>query len=153
MVSAIEFVLAHEMVHRIEMDSADYNPDLTGFQDFCRLRGLEYRCDRKAAALILERRKHLAMPEMAFLGAVCALTAISWVEQFTPGRIPKSWHHPGSDSRVLRIHLEEPLLWKAAKLDGQPNGLTGAALRVRTCYIACECLRGLIHFWHNGGAA
>lgn len=128
-VSAIEFVLMHEIVHRIEMDSGDYDLDLTGFQDFCRLRGREYRCDRKAVALILERRKHLDMPEMAFLGAVCALMAVSWVEQFTPGHIPESWHHPGSDSRVLRVHLEEPLFWRAIGLDGLPNGLTGAALR------------------------
>lgn len=128
-VSAIEFVLMHEIVHRIEMDSGDYDLDLTGFQDFCRLRGREYRCDRKAVALVLERRKHLDMPEMAFLGTVCALMAVSWIEQFTPGHIPESWHHPGSDSRVLRIHLEEPLFWKAIGLDGQPNGLTGAALR------------------------
>ena len=131
-VSAIEFVLAHEIVHRIEEDTKTFDPELTGFQDYCRLRGLEYRCDRKAVALTLERRKSLDMPETAFLGAVCALMAISWVEQFTPGYLPGregSWEHPGSDSRVLRIHLEEPLFWKASGLEGQPNGLTGAALR------------------------
>lgn len=128
-VAAIEFVLAHEVVHRIEGDGEGGDLELDGFQDFCRLRGREYRCDRKAVAMTLERRKHLDMPEMAFIGAVCALMAMSWVEQFTPGYTPESWHHPGSDSRVLRIHLEEPLFWKAAGLDGQPNGLTGAALR------------------------
>ena len=128
-ISAIEFILAHELVHRIERDEEGDDLDLDGFQDFCRIRGREYRCDRKAVALLLERRKRLNTPELAFLGAVCALTAISWVEQFTPGYVPESWHHPGTDSRVMRVHLEEPLLWKAAGLDGQPNGLTGAALR------------------------
>lgn len=131
-VSALEFLLAHEIVHRLEEDTKDFDPELNGFQDYCRLRGLEYRCDRRALALILERRKDLDMPEMAFLGAVCALMAISWVEQFTPGYMPGregSWEHPGSDSRVLRIHLEEPLFWKASGLEGQPNGLTSAVLR------------------------
>lgn len=128
-IAAIEFVIAHEVVHRIEGDGDGNDFELDGYQDFCRLRGREYRCDRKAVALTLERRKHLDMPETALLGAVCALMAMSWVEQFTPGHVPESWHHPGSDSRVLRIHLEEPLSWRAARLDGQPNGLTGAALR------------------------
>lgn len=128
-IAAVEFVLAHEIVHRIEEDSADHDLSLDGFQDFCRIRGREYRCDRRAVALVLERRKNLDMPEMAFLGAICALMAISWLEQFTPGHVPTSWHHPGSDSRVLRVLLEEPLFWKAAGLDGQPNGLSAAALR------------------------
>lgn len=135
-VSATEFVLAHEIVHRIEGDTAGaseaIDPELTGFQDFCRLRGREYRCDRKAVALTLARRRELEMPEMAFVGAICALMAISWVEQFTPGYFPGqdgSLHHPGSDSRVLRLHLEEQVSWRAAELDGQPNGLTGAVLR------------------------
>lgn len=131
-VSALEFVLAHEIVHRVEEDTKAVDLELTGFQDYCRLRGIEYRCDRRALALILERRKTLEMPEMAFLGAVCALMAISWVEQFTPGYMPGregSWEHPGSDSRVLRLHLEEPLFWRATGLEGQPNGLTGAVLR------------------------
>lgn len=129
-IAAIEFVLSHEIVHRIESDKfGDRDLGLDGFQDFCRLRGREYRCDRKAVALVLERRKDLEMPEVAFLGAVCALSAISWIEQFTPGYTPFSWEHPGSDSRVLRVHLEEPLSWRAAGLEGQPNGLTGAALR------------------------
>ena len=129
-IAAIEFVLAHEIAHRIEEDSPDdRNLDLDGFQDFCRLRGREYRCDRRAVALILERRKGLDMPEMAFLGAICALMAIAWIEQFTPGYVPDSLVHPGSDSRVLRIHLEEELFWKASGLDAQPTRLTGAALR------------------------
>lgn len=138
-VGAIEFVLAHEIIHRLEGDTDDFELELTGFQDFCRLRGREFRCDRKAVSLILERRKSIEMPEIAFLGAVCALTAISWVEQFTPGYVPGregSWHHPGSDSRVLRVHLEEPLFWRALGLDGQPNGLTGAALRRALRFLA-----------------
>lgn len=135
-VSSIEFVLAHEIVHRIEGDRAENNeaidPELTGFQDFCRLRGREYRCDRKAVALTLVRRRELDMPEMAFVGAICALISMSWVEQFTPGFFSGQeggLHHPGSDSRVLRIHLNEPVHWRAADLSGQPNGLTGAVLR------------------------
>lgn len=128
-IAAIEFIIAHEIVHGIEGDSEDSDFELDGFQDFCRLRGREYRCDRMALALTLKRRKHLDLPETALLGAVCALTAISWIEQFTPGHVPESWHHPGSDSRVLRLYLEEQLYWRNAGLDGQPNGLTGAALR------------------------
>ncbi|ESQ82986.1 hypothetical protein [Asticcacaulis benevestitus] len=128
-IAAIEFILSHEIVHRIEGDDEGFDLELDGFQDFCRIRGREYRCDRRAVALVLERRKGLDMPETAFLGAVGALMAVSWIQQFTPGYIPESWHHPGSDSRVLRVHLEEPLLWKAAGLDGQPNGITGAAIR------------------------
>lgn len=165
-VAAIEFVLAHEIVHRIEGDAEDedFDLELTGFQDFCRLRGREFRCDRKALALILERRRDIEMPEMAFLGAVCALMAISWVEQFTPGYVPGregSWRHPGSDSRVLRVHLEEPLFWKAAGLEGQPNELTGAALRRALRFLAAlegnpkliaPPLNDLIHRCISGGA-
>ena len=128
-IAAIEFILSHEIVHRIEGDDEGYDLELDGFQDFCRIRGREYRCDRRAVALVLERRKGLEMPEIAFLGAVGALMAISWIQQFTPGYVPESWHHPGSDSRVLRVHLEEPLFWRAAGLDGQPNGITGASIR------------------------
>ena len=72
------------------------------------------------------------MPELAFVGAISALLALTWVEQFTPGFSPggeASLHHPGSDSRLLRIHLEEPLFWRAAAIDGEPNQLTGAVLR------------------------
>ena len=164
-VAAIEFVLAHEIVHRLEGDAGDFNLELTGFQDFCRLRGREFRCDRKAVALILERRRNIEMPEMAFLGAVCALMAISWVEQFTPGYAPGregSWHHPGSDSRVLRVHLEEPLFWKATGLEAQPNGLTGAALRRALRFLAAlednpkliaPPLNDLIHRCISGGAS
>ena len=145
-IAAIEFVISHEVVHRIESDKfGDRDLKLDGFQDFCRLRGREYRCDRKAVALVLERRKQLEMPEMAFLGAVCALSAISWIEQFTPGYTPSSLEHPGSDSRVLRLHLEEPLSWRAAGLEGQPNGLTGAALRRAFRFMAAlECKPDLI---------
>lgn len=160
-IAAIEFVLAHEIVHRIEADkSGDRDLELDGFQDFCRLRGREYRCDRKAVALVLERRKELEMPEMAFLGAACALSAISWIEQFTPGYTPFSWEHPGSDSRVLRLHLEEPLSWWAAGLEGQPNGLTGAALRRAYRFMAAleespkliaSPLNHLIHRCIDGG--
>lgn len=160
-IAAIEFVLSHEIVHRIESDIfGDRDLELDGFQDFCRLRGREYRCDRRAVALVLERRKELEMPEMAFLGAVCALSAISWIEQFTPGYSPFSWEHPGSDSRVLRLHLEEPLYWRAAGLEGQPNGLTGAALRRTYRFMAAlegnpkliaSPLNSLIHRCINSG--
>lgn len=163
-VAAIEFVLAHEVVHRLEGDVGDFDRELTGFQDFCRLRGREFRCDRRAVALLLDRRRNIDMPEIAFLGAVCALMAISWVEQFTPGHGPArdgSWQHPGSDSRVLRVHLEEPLFWKATGLEGQPNGLTGAALRRALRFLAAlegdpkliaSPLNDLIHRCILGGA-
>jgi hypothetical protein len=136
LVAAIEFTLAHEITHRIEAhdDSPDYT--LTGFQDYCRLRGREYYCDKRALGLILHRRRETEMPELAFVGAACALLAMVWIEQFTPGFRPgfapdgePTLHHPGSDSRLLRIHIEESLYWRAAKLEGNQNHLSGAVLR------------------------
>ena len=119
-------------------------PDLTltGFQDYCRLRGREYLCDQRAVGLLLLRRKQSEMPELAFLGAVTALLSLALAEQFTPGFTPGGeahLHHPGSDSRLLRIHLEEPLFWRAAKLEGSPNQITGAVLRRGFRFMgACE---------------
>lgn len=142
LVAAIEFLIAHEVTHQIEAHTNELNLSLDGFQDYCRLRGREYFCDAKAVALLLHRRRDTETPELAFVGAVAAMLAISWGEQFTPGFTPggeTQLHHPGSDSRLLRIHLEEPLFWRAAKLGGDPTGLSGAVLRRAFRFVAaCE---------------
>lgn len=141
-VAAVEFILTHELTHQIEAHTDELDLSLDGFQDYCRLRGREYICDQKAAALLLHRRRETENPELAFVGSVASLLAISWAEQFTPGFTPggeTQLHHPGSDSRLLRIHLEEPLFWRAARLDGSPAGLSGAVLRRAFRFVAtCE---------------
>lgn len=132
LLAALEFILAHEIVHQIEAHSDVPDLSLTGFQDFCRLRGREFLCDKKAVALLLLRRTNSEIPELAFVGAVMALLAVGWLEQFTPGSQPggdDKLFHPGTDTRLLRCQLEEPLTWRAAGLKGEPNGLTGAILR------------------------
>lgn len=132
LLAAVEFILAHEIVHQLESHSDIPDLSLTGFQDFCRLRGREFLCDERAVGLLLLRRAKAEMPELAFAGAVMALLAIAWLEQFTPGSQPgggDKLFHPGTDTRLLRVHLEEPLSWWAAGLEGEPNGITGAILR------------------------
>jgi hypothetical protein len=132
LLAAVEFILAHEIVHQIEAHSDVPDLSLTGFQDFCRLRGREFLCDKRAVGLLLLRRAKADTPELAFAGAVMALLAIGWLEQFTPGSQPgggDKLFHPGTDTRLLRVHLEEPLSWRAAGLGGEPNGVTGAILR------------------------
>lgn len=143
LVAAIEFLIAHELTHQIEAHTNELNLSLDGFQDYCRLRGREYFCDAKAVALLLHRRRDTETPEIAFVGAIASMLAVSWGEQFTPGFTPggeTQLHHPGSDSRLLRIHLEEPLFWRAAKLDGSPAGLSGAVLR-RAFRLMAACER------------
>jgi hypothetical protein len=132
LVAAMEFVITHEVTHRIEAHTAGPDLELTGFQDFCRLRGREYFCDQRAVSLLLHRRRDTKMPEVAFAGAVIALLAISWLEQFTPGYIPggdRALFHPGTDSRLLRILLEQPLYWSAVKLGGSQSNLADAMVR------------------------
>lgn len=132
LVSAIEFIIGHEIMHRIETHSDDDDLSLTGFQDFCRRRGREYQCDRKSVGLLLLRRKNTRDPEFAFVGSIAALLALSWLEQFTPGWTPYADGHlyyPGSDSRVMRISFEEHLYWRAAEIEGTPRDLGGAVLR------------------------
>jgi hypothetical protein len=132
LVAALEFMLTHEITHRIEAHDESEDFSLSGFQDYCRMRGREYHCDTRAVALTLYRRRETPMPELAFVGAIAAMLAVSWTEQFTPGFTPggeRGIHHPGSDSRLLRIYLEEELYWSAAKLNGNPSDLSGAVLR------------------------
>jgi hypothetical protein len=132
LIAATEFTLAHEITHRIEAHDNSEDYTLTGFQDYCRLRGREYYCDQRALGLVLDRRRETEMPELAFVGAACALLAMVWVEQFTPGFTPggeAALYHPGSDSRLLRVNLEESLYWRHAKLEGNQNNLSGAVLR------------------------
>ncbi len=131
-VAAIEFIVGHELVHRIEAHGDQSDLSLTGFQDFCRLRGREYDCDRRALGLVLLQRKNTDCPELAFAGGIAGLLALSWLEQFTPGFVPGGearMYHPGSDSRVLRLHTEEQLFWRAAGLEGVPSDFSGAILR------------------------
>jgi len=128
LVAALEFVIAHEIVHGLEEDTLVINDHLTGFQDYGRARAQEFRADRRALALVLSRRGEHNWPELAFLGAEICLLAFSWLEQFSLLR-SQSLVHPHSDTRLLRVHLEEPAFWRAAGIHLDMSDLTAAMLR------------------------
>ena len=131
MEAAVEFLIAHEIVHAIEAHSRSLDGGLTGFQDFFRLRAHEYQCDKKAAALVLLRRNESSVPEVGLAGCVVGMLAVMLIDELVPGprEGTESFFHPSPESRTLRLYFQGELVWRAANMKCVPRDLSGLILR------------------------